>query len=126
MKPISTMNVIPFIDIMLVLLAIILTTATFVAQGKIPISLPQAAQADQPATESSIEITITRDGQLFVDERPVLLNDLADALAPLPGHTAVALRVDEQAAFQHFVGVIDRLKSHRLDNVSIITQRNAR
>lgn len=126
MKPIATMNVIPFIDIMLVLLAIILTTATFVAQGKIPISLPQAAQSDRPATESSIEITITRDGQVFIDETPVLLSGLADALAPLPDHTAVGLRVDEQAAFQHFVGVIDRLKSRGPDNVSIITQRNTR
>lgn len=34
MRPISTMNVIPFIDVMLVLLAVVLTTATFVAQGR--------------------------------------------------------------------------------------------
>jgi biopolymer transport protein ExbD len=44
MKPLSQMNVIPFIDVMLVLLAVVLTTATFVAQGKIPVALPSASQ----------------------------------------------------------------------------------
>jgi biopolymer transport protein ExbD len=42
MKPLSAINVIPFIDIMLVLLAVVLTTATFVAQRRIPVDLPQA------------------------------------------------------------------------------------
>ena len=46
MKPLSQINVIPFIDVMLVLLAVVLTTATFVAQGKIPVSLPGATEAE--------------------------------------------------------------------------------
>lgn len=38
----DTINIVPFIDIMLVLLVIVLTSATFIAQGKIPIAIPQA------------------------------------------------------------------------------------
>ena len=62
MRPISTMNVIPFIDVMLVLLAVVLTTATFVAQGKIPVALPDAASADQLPVTQPIEITVSDDG----------------------------------------------------------------
>ena len=58
MKPLAQINVIPFIDIMLVLLAVVLTTATFVAQGVIPVSLPEATSADELQRNRPIEITI--------------------------------------------------------------------
>ena len=41
-KPFESINVIPFVDIMLVLLTMVLTTATFISTGRIPVSLPQA------------------------------------------------------------------------------------
>ena len=62
MRPLAQMNVIPFIDIMLVLLAVVLTTATFVAQGKIPVALPQATQTEPVANEPAVEITIDAAG----------------------------------------------------------------
>ena len=59
MKPMAQINVIPFIDIMLVLLAVVLTTATFVAQGRIPVALPEAAythaRADREAKRGGSE-----------------------------------------------------------------------
>ena len=62
MRPVAQMNAIPFIDSMLVLLAVLLTTATFVAQGKIPVALPQVAQTEPVANESAMEITIDAAG----------------------------------------------------------------
>lgn len=48
-KPFDTINVIPFVDIMLVLLTIVLTTSSFIASGRVPIHLPRAAQStEQP------------------------------------------------------------------------------
>ena len=41
-KRMDNINIVPFIDIMLVLLVIVLTSATFIAQGKIPIAIPKA------------------------------------------------------------------------------------
>lgn len=125
MKPLATMNVIPFIDVMLVLLAIVLTTATFVAQGKIPIRLPGAEQAEAVQTEKPVEISISESGALFVDEQPVGLDDFAAAIAVLDSETAIRLRVDERVAFRHFVQVIDSLKAAGLNRLSIATQRVA-
>lgn len=122
MKPIATMNVIPFIDIMLVLLAIILTTATFVAQGRIPINLPGASSAQSMTPMARIEITVTADGGLFVDDAAIAMEDLPTRLGGLAAGTEVVLRIDEQVAFGRFVGVIDQLKAHRLENVSILTR----
>ncbi|HOP16383.1 MAG TPA: TonB system transport protein ExbD [Gammaproteobacteria bacterium] len=122
MKPMSTMNVIPFIDIMLVLLAIVLTTATFVAQGKIPVTLPQASEAQPLQLHQPVELTVSDAGILFVDGQDVTLEDLAQRLAQLHKDTPVLLRVDEKAAFQHFVAIIDMLKAVQLKNVSIATK----
>ena len=122
MKPMSTMNVIPFIDIMLVLLAIVLTTATFVAQGKIPVTLPQASEAQPLQLHQPVELTVSDAGILFVDGQDVTLDDLAQRLAQLHKDTPVLLRVDEKAAFQHFVAIIDLLKDVQLKNVSIATK----
>lgn len=122
MKPMSTMNVIPFIDIMLVLLAIVLTTATFVAQGKIPVTLPQASEAQPLQLHQPVELTVSDAGILFVDGQDVTLEDMAQRLAQLHKDTPVLLRVDEKAAFQHFVAIIDMLKAVQLKNVSIATK----
>lgn len=122
MKPMSTMNVIPFIDIMLVLLAIVLTTATFVAQGKIPVTLPQASEAQPLQLHQPVELTVSDAGVLFIEGQDVALEDLAQRLAQLHKDTPVLLRVDEKAAFQHFVAIIDLLKAAQLKNVSIATK----
>ena len=122
MKPMSTMNVIPFIDIMLVLLAIVLTTATFVAQGKIPVTLPKASEAQPLQLHQPVELTVSDVGSLFIDGQEVTLDSLTQRLAQLHKDTPMLLRVDEKAHFQHFVAIIDLLKAAQLNNASIATK----
>ena len=123
MKPISTMNVIPFIDIMLVLLAVVLTTATFVAQGKIPVQLAAADQGEPIPAPATTEITIDDAGRVFLGEVTIAHADLALELAELPKETPILLRVDKRARFDYFVKVIDLLQANALQNLSIVTLR---
>jgi biopolymer transport protein ExbD len=117
------MNVIPFIDIMLVLLAVVLTTATFVAQGKIPIRLPGASAAQPLSPAERIEITVSRTGEYLVADRAVAIGQLDETIAGLDRQAAVLLRVDQDTAFAHFVRVVDLLKREGHANVSIQTRR---
>jgi biopolymer transport protein ExbD len=125
MKPLSQINVIPFIDVMLVLLAVVLTTATFVAQGKIPVSLPGATHAEPLPTGPSLELTIDGAGQVYLAEQAIALEQLADALAEVGPDSRLLLRVDEATAFRHFVAVVDLLKARGLEDISIVTRREA-
>ena len=125
MKPLAQMNVIPFIDIMLVLLAVVLTTATFVAQGKIPVALPEATQSEPVAKEPAVEITIDAVGQLYIGEEALGLDLLSERLHEVTTTTPLLLRVDEATPFRHFVAVVDLLKAKGLENVSILTRREA-
>jgi len=125
MKPLSQMNVIPFIDVMLVLLAVVLTTATFVAQGKIPVALPSATQAEPLPDRQSLELTIDAVGQLYLEERAITFSQLDERLVDLEAEAQLLLRVDEATAFRHFVAVVDLLKARGMENLSIVTKRGA-
>ena len=60
------LNIVPFIDVMLVLLAIVLSVSTFIAQGKIPINLPQADNIDKKLDDKVVHIVISRGESLSI------------------------------------------------------------
>lgn len=122
MRRFDQINVIPFIDIMLVLLAIVLTTASFIAQGKIPLDLPEAESAAPLSADQALEIAVDRGGVVHLDGEPVSMTGLDERLAVLAADTPVVLRVDAAARFQGFVAVVDRLKVHQLNRVTIVTR----
>jgi biopolymer transport protein ExbD len=126
MKRFDQINMIPFIDIMLVLLAIVLTTASFVSQGLIPVNLPTAEQVSEPSQdEDPLEIAINDKNVLFLGEEEVTLEQLAEKLkTQATPETLIVLRIDKAAVFEHFVKLIDLLKSQELSNLSIQAQQD--
>jgi biopolymer transport protein ExbD len=124
MKRIDTVNVIPFIDIMLVLLAIVLTTATFISQGKISLDLPKAEHSETLTDEQSVEIAIDDQEQLFFNQTAVDASSLGEQLASVTQETPVVLYVDKSVRFDRFVTVIDLLKANKLERLSIVTRGN--
>jgi biopolymer transport protein ExbD len=123
MKRFDGINVIPFIDVMLVLLAIVLTTATFIVEGRLDVELPEAEGEASAAAPEPFEITVDQAGRLFVAARPVSARVLAEQLDGLAPETPVNLRVDTAAEFGSFVAVVDLLKARDLSRVSITTRR---
>jgi biopolymer transport protein ExbD len=125
MRKFDSINVIPFIDIMLVLLAIVLTTATFVANGQLDIALPESAAGSQDSRAEQIEIAIDRNEKFYMDGDELLLEQIGTRLQGQATETRIILLIDETVEFRKFVELIDLLKAHALDNVSILT-RNSR
>jgi biopolymer transport protein ExbD len=122
MKRFDQVNVIPFIDIMLVLLAIVLTTATFIYQEKISLDLPEADHGETLTDVEGVEIAIDTEEQLFFNQAAVDIEVLGQRLGTLSAQTPVALYVDKSVRFERFVAVIDLLKANKLDKLSIITR----
>ena len=90
-KEFDYLNVIPLVDVMLVLLTIVLTTSTFIATGGIQVELPKAAPAEQAAPLTPRTLTIDREGRLWVEAAEVPLDALATALGLLVAIPAVTL-----------------------------------
>lgn len=124
MKRFETINVIPFIDIMLVLLAIVLTTATFVAQGKIKVHLPEITSTESQPKESTAptEIKVSETGELFLHDEPITLEKLDQALAHLAADAALLFKVDKNANFDAFVKLLNLTRQHQLTNLAIATE----
>lgn len=124
MKRIDTINVIPFIDIMLVLLVMVLTTATFIKTGVIPVDLPEAKGSAADHKPSEMKLTIKKDGTLWIDEKTqVSLDQFEQKVTEGGKEMTVVLYSDKDAAFQNFVGVMDVLKRLGHEQLYIVTDK---
>jgi biopolymer transport protein ExbD len=117
----DSINVIPFIDIMLVLLTIVLTTATFISSGSIPIKLPQA-EAPAGEIKGLLQLEIDRQGGLYLDGAPIDLAALEATLIGYDRQRPVVVRADRQVVLQAFVGVMDLLRRLDFTQVSLLTE----
>ncbi|BAK73998.1 MAG: ExbD/TolR family protein [Arcobacter sp.] len=120
-KKFDSMNVIPFIDIILVLLAIVLIFSTFIAQGRIEITLPKASTNEQTDLKFK-ELIIDANGQLVFEKENLEIKQLKQLLQTLPKDTPISLKADENTPFKTFVQIIDIFKELKMDKISIITE----
>ncbi len=124
-KEIDYINVIPFVDIMLVLLTIVLTTSTFIATGGIPVDLPKASQKSGEALKTRT-IEIDKAGYIYFDGRAVSLRGLDNALMLLERNTPFVIRADRRIPLQSFVDVLDVVKSRGFKRVGLQTELKRR
>lgn len=126
MKRMDTINVIPFIDIMLVLLVMVLTTATFIKTGLIPVDLPEAKGTAAEHKPSELKLTIQKDGTLMLGEekRAITLAEFEQRVVAGGKEMTVVLYSDKEAAFQNFVGVMDVLKRLGHEQLYIVTDKH--
>lgn len=117
------LNIVPFIDIMLVLLAIVLSISTFIAQGQIKINVPQANSAPAKQTQK-IEILIDSKNQIYFDNQPISLEELKNRLSQISPKDLVVLRSDRESRFESFVKVLEILQEKSHENFAIGTQRD--
>lgn len=116
------LNIVPFIDIMLVLLAIVLSISTFIAQGKIAVDLPSANSTEQiKEDEKKVSVVIDKDNKFFIDDTEISEDELKDKLNAIDTKTLVQLKSDKNAKFESFVKVIDILKEKGHENFAIQT-----
>lgn len=122
MKRFDQINMVPFIDIVLVLLAIVMTTASFVSKGLIEVDLPETESTQAaPADVEFKEITIDSDNRIFYQGQEQSIDQLDEQLVVLSKQTQFHLRVDKASRFGSFIAVADLLRQQLLDRVAIET-----
>ena len=123
LKKYDSINVIPFIDVLLVLLAIVLLTSTFITKGIIPVSLPNSNNADNLKPDKEIVLVIQENGDLFIEDRPESLENIEQIILKSSKETPIHINTDKNSKFESFVQVLDMLKKHSYSNVSIVTKK---
>lgn len=123
LKKYDSINVIPFIDVLLVLLAIVLLTSTFITKGIIPVNLPDAQNASKLKIDKEIIIVINDQGEFFLENIKITLKNIELELLQKSKDTPIHLNTDKNSKFEHFVNVLDMLKKNEFSNVSIVTKK---
>ena len=119
----SEINIVPFVDVVLVLLIIFMITAPILQSG-IEVELPKTKTVKE-ISEDRLVVTIDRGQRIYVGNEPVKIRDLAQMLKAKMGPNdkqAVFVRSDESVPFGSFARIVDELRQGGIENVSIVTE----
>ncbi|HEY5719477.1 MAG TPA: protein TolR [Gammaproteobacteria bacterium] len=130
-KPMSEINVVPYIDVMLVLLVIFMITAPLLTQG-VKVELPQAsAEPLPPEALEPLVVTVDAGGRYYLnvggagEQEPIDAETLANRVAAVLRHqpqTPVMVRGDRQVEYGQVIGVMVALTSAGAPSVGLITE----
>jgi len=123
-EPVTEVNIIPVIDISLVLLVILFVTAPLLSYPTLPVDLPPAHQ--KPNQDLTIAVTFAKDGALSVRAAPSswdhLVPDLTAEVAKRP-ESVVLLRVDQSVPYRTVQRLIAAAKSTGAKNIALATDQ---
>ncbi|MCE2829913.1 MAG: protein TolR [Sphingomonadales bacterium] len=124
--PMADINVTPFVDVMLVLLIIFMVTAPLLVSG-VPVELPESSAKPLDQKAEPIDISIDKEGQVFLDSEPVSDGELSARLEQIAGEQdpdnprQIMLRGDAAISYGEMMKVMGELNRVGLNSVSLLT-----
>jgi biopolymer transport protein TolR len=129
-RPIAEINVVPYIDVMLVLLIIFMITAPLLSQG-IKVDLPQSASEPLPPTEKEpVVVSVDSEGSFYINygenqdtplEAQTLINRVSALLKYQPG-IPVFIKGDRNVSYGRIVAVMSLLQQSGVENIGMVTE----
>ncbi len=119
----SEINMVPFIDVVLVLLIIFMITAPILQSG-IDVAVPKTKTVKE-LTEARMVVTIDRGQRVYLNDKPVNIHEIGKQVAAQSRDLktqAVYVRCDESVPFGSWATVVDALRQAGIQNVSVVTQ----
>lgn len=118
----ADINMVPFIDVVLVLLIIFMITAPILQSG-IEVDLPKTTFAKE-INERKLVVTVDKNNLVYIGDTPVNIHNLGNELKKQmkKPDQSVFLRADESISFGTFAKVIDTLRVSGISNISVVTE----
>jgi biopolymer transport protein TolR len=119
----SEINMVPFIDVVLVLLIIFMITAPILQSG-IDVNVPKTKTVKE-LTQLRMVITIDRGQRVYLNDKPVNIHEVGQqviAQSHNPKTQSVYVRCDETVPFGSWATVVDALRQAGITNISVVTQ----
>jgi len=117
------LNIVPFIDIMLVLLAIVLSVSTFIAQGHIKVNLPSSSSSQNPQEDKKVTIKVDSESKIYLDDVAISEDELESKISALDKNDMVVLENDKDSKFSSFISIMDVLKKAGHEKFAIVTEK---
>jgi biopolymer transport protein ExbD len=112
-EPIADINIVPFVDIILVVLIIFMVTTPFIMKPSINVNLPKAGSGED-TTPSELTISITADGKVALNGKmsdEAAITAYAKDLATRKPEVQAIISADREVTHGRVVGIIDAVKS---------------
>ena len=122
-KPMSEINVTPFVDVMLVLLVIFMITAPLLKTG-VEIELPQVDTPNIPQATDPLIISINKNAEVFLSDKKINKNQLTSKLLAIKKANPkikVFLKADKLVSYEILMKVMKQIIDSNITNVSLIT-----
>jgi biopolymer transport protein TolR len=119
----SDINIVPFVDVMLVLLVIFMITAPILQSG-IEVDVPKTKTVKE-ISEPRVVVSIDRAQRIYIGDDPVNIHELGTKVHSQmrnPRSDAVYLRCDKTVPFGSFALVIDTMRQSGIQNISVVTE----
>lgn len=123
-RPMSEINVTPFVDVMLVLLIVFMVTAPLLAVG-VPVDLPKTSARTLSEERQPLTVTLNSAGTLFLQEQEVLLPVMVErlrAIAEVSGDTRVYLRADATLDYGRVMQVMAKIQASGFHRIALVTE----
>ncbi len=123
-RPLSEINVTPFVDVMLVLLIVFMVTAPLLTVG-VPVDLPKTQAQSIADPDEPLVITVNAEGQIYIQDSEVELNQLVPRLRAITESkpdTRIFLRGDRMIAYGRIMQVMGTVNSAGFQRVALIAE----
>lgn len=128
-RPMSDINVTPFVDVMLVLLVVFMVAAPLLTAG-VPIDLPDSeAKPLNDQDNKPLEVTIGKDGDIFVGETEVKRDRLVKLLASLTNNDPerrIYIRADKSMDYGKVMDILGAINGAGFKKVALISEPSAK
>ena len=123
-RPMSEINVTPFVDVMLVLLIVFMVTAPLLTVG-VPVDLPQSSAPNISEPEEPLVVTVIRDGSVYLQEEPVEFDSLVPRLIAITNSNPEArifVRGDRLLEYGRIMEVMGAINSAGFSRVALVAE----
>jgi biopolymer transport protein ExbD len=127
-REVPEINLIPMIDVLLVIIIFLMLTTTYAKFSGLEINLPTADAAKQPEQPNEVNVAVTATGQILVNKVPLTTPDVAaisDSLRRAAGsqkEPVIVINADAKAAHQSVIDVMQAAQAAGYPHISFATQ----
>lgn len=124
-KPMSEINVTPFVDVMLVLLIVFMVSAPLLTVG-VPIDLPQSRAKPLEGDTEPLSVSINAQGQVFLQDSEITLEDLVPRLTAIAQNgyeERIYVRGDQDVGYGAIMRVMGRLNAAGFKRIGLVTEQ---
>jgi biopolymer transport protein TolR len=122
-RPMSEINVTPFVDVMLVLLIVFMVTAPLLTVG-VPVDLPKTRAQALGQNREPLSVTVKRDGNIYLQNTPIAADELVAKLTAIAANgydQRIFVRGDRQVDYGRVMEVMGLLSAAGFTHIGLVT-----